>query len=756
MDIKELKNEIINIINNNIDINNNNNNNSNLNYITKLETYIVNNCIKLNVINDDNFNILIYALENDASFNIIKFILKYGNYENLNNTFTHDNGMKIPLFITVSKNNFELSDFFIDNYEADVNYNNGEIIDYLKNSNTLNRKNLNYLLKHGFINEKINSVIICDSSSIFKNDILKDIYNHFIFDNDFILMLLERFYKNKTEISKEKLEDLMYKEKSKIIINDQLYQQAYQSKNYDLIKLLYCCDLSNDNILFRICFKYNLIECSLKTKDIDFIQSVFSVVGIYFESIFSKKNILLAIQDNSLKTPKFLIKAALNALPTIPKNEKEDSDSNSKKNYTNYLNYIINILIKVKCLPLIKYIVEEEYKDEINLNAMDIHGEYPLIIAAYSDDIDIFGYLLDQEIDGNIKNSYGHSLIFIAIENNISFVEYLLLKNPTININVEDSNKMTPLDYAINENNVNLLNMLLDYSIHYSIKINFYKKDINGNHPLLKAIIQEKKEIISILINYGIKNKIDININGKNNNNDYPLSKAIYKKDDATVSLILQYGQKNKIDLIINEKTNDGKLPLIKAIDTQNDIIINSYIVNLLLEYGIKNNGNLNINEKDSNGSYPLFIAIKQKNTKLVSLILKYGEKRNIKLNINEKDQFGNYPLLYAIKNGYLDIVMLLIYFIIEQGYNMKKLFKNTNPLIYAYYKNQKEIFDFLKNYINLFGETDSKGYPLLYYAISKNDIPTVQYLIDNGSDINFKTENGTSLIHMPFNKFLF
>ncbi|OUM59360.1 hypothetical protein PIROE2DRAFT_63825 [Piromyces sp. E2] len=688
MNNEELKNEIIKIIDNdNDDINN-------VNDLNKLETYILDNNLKLDIINDENFDILIYAIKNDASLTTIKFVLKYG------------------------------------------------------------RRNLKYLLKNGFKREKINS-IINNSSDTFKNDILNDICNHFIFDNHFIMMLLSRFYKNKIGLSKKELEQLIHKEKSKIVITDKMYRQAYQSKNYDLIKLFYNCDFSNDDILFRRCFKHNLMECAIHSKDINFLQSVLSFVGTNFNNIFSKNTILLAIEDNTLETPKFLIKAALDTLHSLlPSITSQDNSEGiiPKKYDTQYLSYILNTLIKIKNFPLIKYMMEDEYKSEININTSDFNGEYPIITSAHTDCLDIFDYLLSiREIDCTLKDINHQSLLSIAMRNGLPFVKCLLTKCSNIDINEEDDNKMAPIDYAINENNTELLNILLNYSSTNSIKINFYKKDINGNHPLLKAILQEKKECTSILINYGIKNKIDININGKNNNNEYPLSKAIIKKDDTCVSLILKYGQENGIDLIINEKTKDGILPLTKAITQNNDLI-----VYLLLEYGIKNKIDLNINEKDITGSYPLLLAMKQNNVDLISLIMKYGKECNVELNITRNDNNENYPFLSAIKKGDINIVMTFTKYIMEQGYDMPKLFENKiNPLIYAYTNGYKEIFNFLINYQSIFNgnEKDFQGYSLLYHAVLKEDMPTIQYLIENGSDINSEDKNGTAIIHLLFNK---
>ncbi|ORX77790.1 hypothetical protein BCR32DRAFT_247642 [Anaeromyces robustus] len=173
---------------------------------SNFEKYIKENDSVLKKLKSKKFDILIYALENGASKEIVEYIiqnysyknLNYGikmnvkdeacaeflkvseryneyikmfnnnertlenlkyHYENLNeqlsvepNRFKKQSKFtyhKTPLFSALSKNNFEIGDMLID-MGSNINYNNEDIIYYLYIENALNSENLKYILNHGY------------------------------------------------------------------------------------------------------------------------------------------------------------------------------------------------------------------------------------------------------------------------------------------------------------------------------------------------------------------------------------------------------------------------------------------------------------------------------------------------------------------------------------------------------------------------------------------------------------------------------
>lgn len=127
-----------------------------------------------------------YTIENSSSNDTIKYIIKKVEYKNFNYHIIVNDAqiqkVKSPLFLDSRKNNFEMSNLFLNN-KADISYLNYEIINCLLNQNLLNNKNLKLILRNGYdikriIQDLINKII--DNSH---NNFLEIILNHFKFDN---------------------------------------------------------------------------------------------------------------------------------------------------------------------------------------------------------------------------------------------------------------------------------------------------------------------------------------------------------------------------------------------------------------------------------------------------------------------------------------------------------------------------------------------------------------------------------------------
>ena len=97
------------------------------NNFIELQKYISNEDINLKNINDENFDLLVFAIENNTNPEIIRYIIYRGNYKTLNYYVTEDNSVKIPLFLLISKNEFKLADFLLKN-QASINYTKENIL----------------------------------------------------------------------------------------------------------------------------------------------------------------------------------------------------------------------------------------------------------------------------------------------------------------------------------------------------------------------------------------------------------------------------------------------------------------------------------------------------------------------------------------------------------------------------------------------------------------------------------------------------
>ena len=202
----------------------------NNNNITELEKFIKNNNFSMREWNKNNkCDILIQAIENNASYKMIQLILKYGPYNNLNYTFNENkllkshyetlNGTfggyyqyKPPLFIALLKNNFRVAELLIEN-KADINYftHFENIVDYLYNRNGLTTKNLRFILSKG-VRPEYFFMSIPTFIKDFKNEFLEIIFKHYLLNNSFILNLIN-IYKSRKSLSCKQLKEVQKRKK---------------------------------------------------------------------------------------------------------------------------------------------------------------------------------------------------------------------------------------------------------------------------------------------------------------------------------------------------------------------------------------------------------------------------------------------------------------------------------------------------------------------------------------------------------------
>ncbi|ORX85123.1 hypothetical protein BCR32DRAFT_242027 [Anaeromyces robustus] len=268
-----------------------------INQIEKLNDLITKKRISLDHFNKYNDDILAYAINHDASMNMIKFIISQ--YSTLNYIIYYANGKSLtdslymqsvpsnkldipycPLILSVILNKFEVFKILLEN-GADINYKfcianeNYNIVTYLYKNKLLNIKNLKFILNNGFnlLSESI-SIFIYDNhdnndnipnkrqrnyyyytnnnnndnnyNNHEKNEahrFLTLLFENSIFDNNFILKLLLSS-KDKIALSDTQLNDIILKEKNKIIMNQELFDIIYDNYNYEVLEMFLNYDVN--------------------------------------------------------------------------------------------------------------------------------------------------------------------------------------------------------------------------------------------------------------------------------------------------------------------------------------------------------------------------------------------------------------------------------------------------------------------------------------------------------------------------------
>ena len=230
----------------------------NKNEFTKFKDYINENKIDLKTINSYSFDILIYSINNDASKEIIKYIIDQYDNETLNyfiesyndeSRYCNDknpNQYSTPLLTAIEKNRLDIADLILSHPKTDINFEpNDSVPSFIYCKNFLDDKKLKYLLCKGYnLPKNLIKYCIFDIYCKEKEKYLRIIYNHYYFDNNFIINLLNS-YKNKIPISNKYLHTYISNEKNKVI-NDDIYDFLITNGNIKLLNQIIKYEYDSD------------------------------------------------------------------------------------------------------------------------------------------------------------------------------------------------------------------------------------------------------------------------------------------------------------------------------------------------------------------------------------------------------------------------------------------------------------------------------------------------------------------------------
>jgi len=125
------------------------------------------------------------------------------------------------------------------------------------------------------------------------------------------------------------------------------------------------------------------------------------------------------------------------------------------------------------------------------VNAVNAHGYSTLILACYRGNKPVAEYLASKVDNINYNSSSGTALAAAAIKGDVATVN-ILLENKA-NPDLADANGMTPLMFASQFDNKELLLLLLKY------KANTTVANIEGKSAMDYAVHNKNQEIINLL-----------------------------------------------------------------------------------------------------------------------------------------------------------------------------------------------------------------------------------------------------------------
>ncbi|MEI0549977.1 ankyrin repeat domain-containing protein [Brachyspira intermedia] len=355
-------------------------------------------------------------------------------------------------------------------------------------------------------------------------------------------------------------------------------------------------------------------------------------------------------------------------------------------------------------------------------------NENKMINAVKTGDIRTMQTLLSQNVNPNIKDERGYSLIHIAAEN-----------NQTVAINVLKNSPYTDLNILLDNNTkITNNNQYIDGSYYSAMDI----ATINKNFESVKLLIDSGANI-----NFQMKEK--------------PRSEFL-ASEYANPQILELYLNKN-IYLLMN---SEDVVSLIKSASIGNNVENINYLVknlgidvdtkdtNTMLHYAVGHGSieaadeliklGADIDNTNANFKTSLHYIIENNSDRLIESVNLLLSK---KANPNIKDKNGNTALHLAVMNAhkskkeYIEVINALI----KNNANVNILNdKNQLALNISVINNDTEISNIL---INARSELNNmyNGYAPIHTAVKNNNIAITDTLLLNGADVDIKDSKGYS-----------
>lgn len=401
-----------------------------------------------------------------------------------------------------------------------------------------------------------------------------------------------------------------------------------------------------------------------------------------------------------------------------------------------------------------------------------------LMYASIRNDIERVNFLLARNSKVNIQDKYKCTALHYACANsNLEIVE-LLLRVPSIDVNILDKTNCSPLARAIvaknNQKTKRRIYIIVDRLIKAGANINWV--DYYNNNLLLRAFNQMDSNIVKILIKAGVdinhQNKLGITplmlsvntyynhmksitickillkagakVSRVNKENDSALTIACTNKFGKAINMLIKAGS------MLNNQNNNGESVL--------HICCNKYHafdINIFIRAGA------NVNLQNNYGETPLHQAIENRNMRNVKKLL----MQDVCPCYNSSDSSGNTALMCLInldlsndrkynimkRTVFIDRLITLspdinltnrnlqtaLHFLCEWGNDPENIIKLLNA---GSNINMKDAYDRTPLYNIVSSYKWRKAHELnSYYEI-------IEILVRNGANINIQCEEGKTI----------
>lgn len=338
--------------------------------------------------------------------------------------------------------------------------------------------------------------------------------------------------------------------------------------------------------------------------------------------------------------------------------------------------------------------------------------------------------------------------------NKTYIVKLLLEKFPQINVNAHSTSLNTPIIYAYDNNNLEIINLLLKNKAEIN---NYYNHE--SESLISKSIQDNNLQLTTLLIN----NNADIN---QYNEKLETASHCLFTKKNVPLELIFSF----VLNADLSMQNIKGETPLHILLKNYDWKHVDVALKNKLIDFSIKNSDGKNvlqyINKEDMDLFFNLVIESKIINTKLNESIcklcdcLKNKDKKCIHdfyLQSNNEDEFYLVSGKPALKTKFWSTINYEIIYTIE----LLKIYNNISIPTKKY--TSKEYNDFIKKYklnilktklqnqidllLLMYGQTLCEMTPYAIIWADKHN-----YYIDNDLEVSLKQCLENDKIRYVFN----
>lgn len=370
------------------------------------------------------------------------------------------------------------------------------------------------------------------------------------------------------------------------------------------------------------------------------------------------------------------------------------------------------------------------------VNSRNADGDTPLLLTAYSGNLDLAKFLLEHQAEVNATDKVGNQALSLALDHkHYALADTLVAQNADI----QQANwaGLSALKRVEQSQELGLVNVMSRYhpTVHWDPawqtassqsgyfyellsakrllavaasprfeQAELYNEPSTNNTLLHVAAAANATDFMAQLLK--LHHPIDV----LNNESETPLQLAIQAQAKPAISALIAAGANPEL---VNTA---GQNALILAV-LSNDLTTLKTLVESMQQAG----QTLDFNQQDKQGLSLLHYAIKQQNLALLEYLLKAGANPEL------ADQAQRTALFYALEQNDLAPVKMLVEH--QASLNAKDQAQRT-PLLYAIEYYVQEANDTFKQHL-------------------AERITLIDYLLDQGAELQAADENGNTALHL-------